>query len=364
MKLYATLSGYLVKTFLKWVLITAAAVGSIFALFDFLELLRRTSAKPLVTLELVLKMFAYRFPSYFQDILPFVIFFAAILTLWRLNKNQEFLIIKASGVSIWQFLLPLSAIALVIGLSDLLIMNSFAAKLVARYYTLENRYIHERDNPVTVSEHGFWLRENVQDHHFILHAKHFDVSQAAFYNLELYNFSDRDEFIERFDAKIAKIEGSYIKLQEGWRIVRDGFPQKFNRIQLPTRLTLERIQESFSNPKTLTFYSLKSYAKLMDDSGLAAHKYFMQWHGLIARAFWLAVMVMLAATFTLRPLRSGGTAVMIACGITIAFILYFLRDITYALGNAGTLPPILAAWVPTIVTGLFAATKLLYSEDG
>ena len=102
----------------------------------------------------------------------------------------------------------------------------------------------------------------------------------------------------------------------------------------------------------------------MDDSGLAAHKYFMQWHSLIARAFWLAVMVMLAATFTLRPLRSGGTTVMIVCGISIAFILYFLRDITYALGNAGTLPPVLAAWVPTVVTGLFAATKLLYSEDG
>ena len=234
MKLYTTLSGYLIKTFLKWTLITSAAVGSIFSLFDFLELLRRTSAKPQVTLELVLKMFVYRFPSFFQDILPFVIFFAAILTLWRLNKNQEFLIIKAAGVSIWQFLLPLSTIAFIIGLGDLLVINSIAAKLVTKFYTLENRYIHERENPVTVSEHGFWLRENVQDHHFILHAKHFDVSQAVFYNLELYNFNARDEFIERFDAKIAKIEGPYIKLQEGWRILRDGFPQKFNRVQLQT----------------------------------------------------------------------------------------------------------------------------------
>jgi len=174
MKITYSLSKYLISNFMKWFVISSGAVGFIFALFDVMELLKRTSGKSDVAFSLVLKMFLFRFPSYFQEMLPFVLFFAAIISFWRLNRSQELLIIRASGVSIWQILTPIAGTALLIGLVDLLIINSFSAKMLDKFHNLENRYIYQRQTPFSISQNGFWFREIIGNRHVILHATHFD----------------------------------------------------------------------------------------------------------------------------------------------------------------------------------------------
>lgn len=364
MKITYSLSKYLISNFMKWFVITSSAVGFIFSLFDLMELFRRTSGKADIGIGLVVKIFLFRFPSYFQEILPFVLFFAAIISFWRLNRTQELLIIRASGVSIWQILAPLSAVALLIGLTDLMVINSFSAKFLEKANNLENKYIHKQHTPFSISKNGFWLREVVGERQVILHATHFDQKAQTLYNIKAYIFDEDDAFIERLDAKQGHLKGDVLNLNHGWHLQKDGFPKQFEAYHLKTSLSAQSIQESFSDPKTLTFYNLRSYGKLLETSGLSATQYFMQWHALLARCLWLAVMLLLAATFSMAPMRSGGTIKLIVGGIAVTFLLYFLRDITYALGSSGNLPPLLAAWVPTLVTAFFATTKLLYSEDG
>ncbi|MEA1938336.1 MAG: LptF/LptG family permease, partial [Pseudomonadota bacterium] len=74
--------------------------------------------------------------------------------------------------------------------------------------------------------------------------------------------------------------------------------------------------------------------------------------------------VMLAACISLRPQRRGGTALMIAVGILIAFCLFFMRNLIYALGLSGAIPVTLAAWSPAFIVLLAAVTMLLHMEDG
>lgn len=364
MKITYTLSKYLARAYFKWFVITASVSACIFALFEMLELFRRTADKPEVGFKLVLKLFAFRFPSYFQEIIPFIALFAAIITFWRLNRSQELLIIKAAGVSIWEMLTPVAATALLIGIFDLLILNSFSATLLSKFQHLEERVIYKKQTPFSLSKNGFWLRDIYEDKSIIINAKNFDIEQGTLYNFTAYIFNNEEQFQERIDAKIGVIAQGSLQLQHGWKVEKDGFPQQFSSYKMPSNLSVKNIQESFSDPKTLTVYNLRSYAKLMEDSGLSANQYFMQWHALIVRCLWLVVMVIIAATFTLRPMRSGGTVKIFVSGIAITFVLYFLRDVTYALGYAGTLPPILAAWAPTLILALGSVSNLLIKEDG
>jgi lipopolysaccharide export system permease protein len=364
MRLGYTLSKYLITVFVKWLLVSTVVLGFIFGLIDLMEMLRRLSTKADITFLRAIKMFFYRYPSYFQEILPFVVLFAAVAAFWHLNKKQELVVIRLSGISVWQILTPLMGAAFIIGLLDMLILNPLAAKLLNRFYTFENQYIYQHQTPFSISEEGFWLREQGHNKQVILHAKHFDENQKALYNLTLYLFDGTDHFLERYDARLGTLKNKSILLNQGWHTPKDGVPEKFTHQSIDTSLTLQSINESFLNPKTLTFYTLRSYGHLMEKSGLSALAYFVQWHTLVSRCIWFAVMVMLAATFAIRYQRARGGVKMIGFGIALAFFLYFLRDITYALGMNGELPPVLAAWVPTLVTGLFAATKLLYSEDG
>ena len=75
-------------------------------------------------------------------------------------------------------------------------------------------------------------------------------------------------------------------------------------------------------------------------------------------------MVLIAATFSLRMQRRGGTAIMLIGGVSAGFMLWFLSEVVFALGSNGTVPVMLAAWAPAGISTLLGATFLLHLEDG
>jgi lipopolysaccharide export system permease protein len=78
----------------------------------------------------------------------------------------------------------------------------------------------------------------------------------------------------------------------------------------------------------------------------------------------LCAMVLIAATFTLRLTRRGGTTLLIAGGVAVGFILFFLTDVVFALGRNASIPVVLAAWTPAGVSVLLGLALLFHLEDG
>ena len=75
-------------------------------------------------------------------------------------------------------------------------------------------------------------------------------------------------------------------------------------------------------------------------------------------------MVLVAATFSLRATRRGKSGVLVMAGITTGFVFYFFTDIILALGLAGNLPVLLAAWIPSIAITLLGLSMMFHLEDG
>ena len=75
-------------------------------------------------------------------------------------------------------------------------------------------------------------------------------------------------------------------------------------------------------------------------------------------------MVLIAATFSLRLTRRGGTGLLVLGGLIAGFLLFFLTDVVLALGMSGSIPVILAAWAPAGVFTLLGLAMLLHLEDG
>ena len=77
-----------------------------------------------------------------------------------------------------------------------------------------------------------------------------------------------------------------------------------------------------------------------------------------------SAVVLLAATFSLRPIRRGGAAILIVSGTGTGFLLYFLSDVVFALGVSSKIPIVLAAWSPALVSTFIGIAILLHLEDG
>ena len=74
--------------------------------------------------------------------------------------------------------------------------------------------------------------------------------------------------------------------------------------------------------------------------------------------------VLVAAGFTMRHVRFGGTGRMVLFALLAGFGFYFLRNFAQALGDSGQIPILLAAWSPPVAAVMLSLGLLLHLEEG
>ncbi len=358
------ISGYFARTFLLWFGVFLIGILSIVFLFDFSELLRRASTRTHISLPMIAQMAFLKLPFLVQHLLPFIVLFSSMFTLWRLNRSNEIVVIRAAGVSIWQMLAPFIVLGLLIGGLDLMVVNPFASSLLSRYKSLNEEYFSGETGQSSVMESGIWLRRNEADRSFVLKVGRVDTTQQTMHDVMILEYSRDDQLITRINANNGMFSKHGLELQDVWEFPMKGPPQHHREYLLKADFSLKDLQESTLSPDVLSFWNLPGVIQLMENSGLAGTKYRLHWHALLARSLWLMSMIIIAATCSLRPIRQGGTVLLILIGTVVGFMLYFLKDITYAMAQSGTLPFILAAWAPFGLSSLLGIAILLHIEDG
>jgi len=178
----------------------------------------------------------------------------------------------------------------------------------------------------------------------------------------LYGANDR--FAGRIDAKSGRLQDRAWLLQDAWVSDTNGRPTHHDSFTLDTTLTPEQIQESFRSPDTLSFWDLPSFIRAAQAAGFSATRYQLYLYTLYALPALFAAMVLMAASFSLRISREGGTAKVILFSAACGFAVYFFTDLTRVLGQSGTVPVLLAATAPAVAAILIGMTLLFNQEDG
>jgi lipopolysaccharide export system permease protein len=308
-------------------------------------------------------MAALKLPEIALRILPFGVLFAAIYSCWKLNRTQELVIMRSAGLSVWQFLSPMLAAAVILGAASTTLLNPVSAFMFDRYNQMENLYLKTNSNMVTISRSGIWLRQPVDDGYALLRAGSFDEKDWRFSDLTILFFAADDGFQKRLDAKTGYLKSGHWDLRHVIQNDDQG-TNTLETLDLPTSLTVSKIEESFADPETLSFWRIPEYLKIMEDSGIPTARLHVYFHSLLAKPLMLVAMILLAATFSLRPTRFGGAAMLMALGIAAGFSIFFFESILQAFGFSQKIPALLAAWTPAFVGVLIGATALLYLEDG
>ena len=360
-----TLFLYFARHYLVWIAITFFSVIGIILLVDTVELLRRASGKEAATADIVLQMALLRAPHLAQEVTPFAILFAGILSLLRLTRSNELVVARASGLSVWQFLMPAIAVALVIGVLKVTVLNTAAALMLGKFEEIEGQVLTGTSSLLAVSSSGVWLREVYDDGaEAVIHAARVEPAEMHFQDPIVFLFEDRDRFTGRIDAEEGFLRGGHWEFHNAWLTGPDRPGTFIEQHSVATSLTAERIQDSFASPDTVPFWQLQKFIRALEATGFSSDSHRLRWHALIAEPLLLVAMVMIAAIFSLRLTRRGGTAVLMATGIVTGFGLYILTNLVHALGVGGSIPIPLAAWVPAGVSLAFGLSALMHLEDG
>jgi len=366
MMMAGTLSRYFGWRFFSAVLIIFSGMLVLVAMVDFIEMMRRTSDMKDVSALFVAQVSLYRVPHLTERVLPFTVMTAGMVCYLNLSRRLELVVARSAGISAWQFVWPAIVVALLLGVVTTGIYNPLSSSLREHSARLEaelfrgTRSFHDLGS-------GFWVRQRTEDgQQSIINAKTSSQQGIQLAGVTVFQFDDFDRFQGRIEAKSAELHTGYWRLEEARIYTAGSEDPPVDRAvhNLKTNLTPTQVRENFATPETVPFWQLPDYISLAENAGTAAAGYRVQYYQLLAQPFYLAAMVLLAASVSLRPVRFGGVQQMVLGGVVVGFLLYVMSKVVGDLSKAGLMPPAVAAALPPFAGGLTGLVMLLYQEDG
>jgi lipopolysaccharide export system permease protein len=358
-----TIGLYFARRFFRAILGIFVLTMVIVFLFDFLELYRRAADRPMVSVGALMAISLLRVPNLCEQVLPFATLFGAMAGFLGLSRNLELVVVRAAGVSVWQFLVPPIAVAALLGVFATTLYNPIAASM-KDWSDDMGLALSSRGGSVNDADKAVWFRQDGSDGESVVRAASRSDRGQRLAGVTVLQYDRTGHFSARIEAESAVFTPGGWTLANG-RIDRVGAASEtFQTRRLPSSLTIEQVRDNLASPDTVPFWSLPRLVDSARNAGIPAFRYQLQYHVLLARPLLLCAMVVVAALVSLRVFRFGNIGALILSGVLAGFVLYVVNEISRDVGGAGLVAPPVAAWIPGVVASLMGLTVLLYQEDG
>jgi lipopolysaccharide export system permease protein len=359
-----TLGRYIAKRFVVAILGTFFLCSLLIFMIDFVEVLRQSGKYGSVPARTLVWMTLLRLPAYTEILLAFAVLVGSMAALLLLNRKSELAVMRAAGMSVWQFLGPGLTVAFALGVLAVTAYNPMAAAARAEAELLFAEAFGRESNFLRTQGGGSWLRQDGADGASVINAGGVTDGGLKLYTVTIFQFDKQGRFVERIDGERATLLEGYWQVEKAWltRVGRE--PEQYDTYLISTYLTPQRVQDALGTVISLSFWELPALIEVVEKAGLSASRYRIQYELLLSRPLLLIAMVLLGATVSLRSFRSGGIQTMVASAMIGGFGFFLVAEVSRQVGVAGLVSPWVAVWVPVIMAALVSLTVLLHQEDG
>ncbi len=364
-----TLSLYIARRFLGSVGRVFLAFFVILMLIDMIEQLRRFSDAG-IGLAGAAQLSLYSVPETLYRILPLILILGAIANFLGLARSSELVVVRAAGRSALRFLVTPLVVSVALGLLAVAFFNPLVAATSKAYDDMRSQLTQGGRSVLSVADTGLWLRQGSAEGQTVIQAARSNLDGTELFGVTFLGFDQEGRPTKRVEAEEAKlVEGAWeLRGTKTWDLMAANPELTAKRaagpVALPSDLTPERIRDSFGTPSAISFWQLPGYIGDLERAGFSAQAYKLWYQMELALPMLMAAMVLVAAGFTMRHVRFGGTGRMVLYALLAGFGFYFLRNFAQALGDSGQIPILLAAWSPPVAAVMLSLGLLLHLEEG
>ena len=343
---------YVLREFLLLLALSLIAFVAIFAIVDLFEKIQ-DFIDGNATAWMIARYYLYKIPYVVVNVLPVALLMSTFLTLGQMSRFNELTAMATSGVSTGRIMVPLLVVALAcVGISFVLNETVVPGATRRRENILQNevrrRSIAEPTEFANVSALGRDGRVYLVKLYLAPEKRMHDVTVTEMKS---------GTITRRIDARRARWDGHQWIFEEGVaRTFDDRTESATPFVSLPLPELSER-PEDFSkhreDPDEMGFAQLADYVTRLRSSGLRVDKYTVQLDLKLAFPWINFIVVVMGAALAAR-LRNPNAAVGFGVSVFTAFFYYGLMRAGEALGQGGTLPPVVAAWGANAVFGVLA----------
>ena len=311
---------------------------------------------------MLLEYFWYATPQYIYYVVPISALIATLVAIGLLTKSSELTVMKACGISLYRVAAPLLLFAalwsaLVFGLQE-----SILASANRRAEAI--RHVIRGGSPRTFDVlYRQWL---VGGDGSIYNYRYLEPRVQEMSGFSIYRFASDDDWhlSSRLFASHVRYTGRGWQIATGWqrefaRSPGNGplpyrqFEQQFIDLEPPSYFTTEQ-----PTAERMTYRQLDAYIRELRASGFDVVALTVALQRKISFPFVVIIMTLIGVPFAVTTGRRGAMY-GIGLGIVLAFTYWIAFSVFAAIGTAGLLAPMLAAWAPNALFGAMATYLVL-----
>ncbi len=344
---------YLLQRFFYYFLVLLAGFVMIFDAFTLFDLLGDISRNH-VPVSMVLNYFRYLVPLMVYQLAPLATLVATLVTLAVMAKNNEVIAFKASGISLYRLVLPLTLAGCVVAGSMFLLDDTFLPYANQRQDALRNQIKGRPPQTYFQPAHQWIFGEDTKIYNY----EFFDPDQQLFGGLNVFELSPGTFQIRR---RVFATRATWEASENTW-VLTGGWIRDFNggRVTRYTPFKVESLPEISEPPSyfrrevrqsyQMNWRQLGEYILNLRHAGFDTSRLSVQWQKKFAFPLIAAIIVFLGAPFAFL-VGTRGAVGGLALAVGVAIVYWASAALFEAMGSVGQLPPLLAGWAPDAIFG-------------
>jgi len=353
---------YLYKEFFTFFFISLTAFLTIYLGIDFFGRIDNF-LEANVPIDVTFSYFIYKIPFFMvQYIIPLSVLISIMLMLGIMNKHNEILAIRNSGLSIFNLSYPLMAISILIGIWSFFISESIVPITSSMANNIWNSQVEKKDTKGAYKLSHLWYRGKST----IYQIRTYDSRKNIIEGLSIFFFDKEFKLIKRIDARKATWNNNKWDLTDGLiqEIEADGSTKstRFTSRTLELPENPQNFERTMNPPEEMSFWELRNYTRKIREEGYDSTRCQVEIHKKIAFPFISLVVTLVGVPLALRK-KKGGVPFGITIGVGISFLYYLTFGLSTSLSISGALPPIFGAWLANLLFLLLGIYLMLTEES-
>jgi lipopolysaccharide export system permease protein len=339
---------YLTNIVIRFFAILMGALVALYYIVDFFEKIENFIESK-IAVSKIITYFALKLPFITSQMIPICFLLAVIITFGLMNRYNELLALRSSGVGILALLKPILVIGGVLGVILFILSEMVVPATISRANRLWLVEVKKKSLN-TSRARNIWIKENQK----IIHIGYYNPAKKAIFGLVVYEFDSEFNLVRRLDAKKGVFNGQNWVLNQVMEQIYNSNTKGYDVISRDEavetiNLKPDDLTRVVKGSEEMGFAELWAYIQQVESEGYDATPYQVDLHAKAAFPFVCLLMGLLGTGIAAKIRPKDSLPVLIAAAIVLAFLYWTGYGLFISLGYGEVLPPPMAAWTANAV---------------
>ena len=346
--MFKSINRYIIKEFLKSLLVVLCVMFSIVLLITLLEEFNYFKTKPDLKFITFIIFTFLKIPNLLFNLFPFIVLFSGIVFYLKIYNFNEVISLRVMGYSNIQIILIPALTCFVMGYLLVFLIVPFTSSMLKYYEELKSEY-DQTKNLVVVNETGIWIIDKNENDKNIIRIEKIDKNFSSMTQITIYNYDKDNNFIKRIDANEGIINDNNWQLSKVNIISSNNKKNSenyFNNYNYKSNIKINELKNIYKNTETTSLLDINKEMFILEDKGYSITDLRIRYQKLISFPIYLLAMSILSGLMIINLGKTSNYLKYGSYGVIISVVIYFLNDLSITIAKSGIISVDFSVWIP------------------